>query len=565
MYCSDPLSLSIFETLSFWFFSPNVPVLVYYSHITAVVVSLLIGFFVVYSNRHDLAARILAVISVTFSAWSLADILLWTQINTSVIMFIWSFWFLFFAMMFALSLYFLYVFLNKKDAPFRYKLFFASLLSPILFLSATRYNLVGFDLFGCSAIENPLMINAVYAFAAVVFLSVCVLGLRQILQVSGSGISKGEVKLATAGVALFLLSFSVATYIASIANIFNAEPDTFAIEQYGYFGMTVFIAFLTYIIVRYKAFNVKLIAAQALVFGLVILIASQFLFIRNPVNRVLNGVTLALSLSFGFLLVKSVKREIEAKELIQSQKDQLEKANARLRELDTQKNEFLSFASHQIRSPLAALKGYTSIILEGDLGPISNDLREVVKTIRTSANTLTNVVEDYLNITRIELGTMKYDLKLIDLKTLVSEVIAEQRPNIESKGLAFNVSIDQTLSYPIKADLDKFKQVLMNVVDNSVKYTLKGSISISLERDPAKHIVRFKVVDTGVGIAPEVMPKLFRKFSRANNASEANIHGTGLGLFIAKEIVAAHSGKLWAESEGEGKGSAFIVEVPEVK
>ena len=202
---------------------------------------------------------------------------------------------------------------------------------------------------------------------------------------------------------------------------------------------------------------------------------------------------------------------------------------------------------------------------EGDAGPVSDGMRKIVQTILTSVNTLSSVVEDYLNITRIELGTMRYDLKEIDLKGLVAEVVAEQKPNIEAKGLAFNVSIDQAQPYPIKADLDKFKQVLMNVVDNSVKYTLKGSISISLEKDTARHMIRFKVVDTGVGIAPEVMPKLFRKFSRAKNASEANIHGTGLGLFIAKEVVTAHGGRLWAESEGEGKGSAFIVEVPEVK
>jgi signal transduction histidine kinase len=112
----------------------------------------------------------------------------------------------------------------------------------------------------------------------------------------------------------------------------------------------------------------------------------------------------------------------------------------------------------------------------------------------------------------------------------------------------------------------------MNTVDNSIKYTPEGSIALSLEKmvakdgpNAGKSVVRFKVADTGVGIRADVIPKLFQKFSRAPKASEANIHGTGLGLFIAKEIMIAHGGRVWAESAGEGKGSQFYVEVPEVK
>ena len=126
----------------------------------------------------------------------------------------------------------------------------------------------------------------------------------------------------------------------------------------------IFIAFLAYIIVRYKAFSIKLIAAQALVFALVILIGSQFFFIRNPVNKVLNGVTLALSLGFGYLLVKSVKREVEQRERLEMLTRELETANEKLKELDKLKSQFLSFASHDLKSPIALVKQFATLIYD---------------------------------------------------------------------------------------------------------------------------------------------------------------------------------------------------------
>ncbi|HEU0080454.1 MAG TPA: HAMP domain-containing sensor histidine kinase [Candidatus Paceibacterota bacterium] len=260
--------------------------------------------------------------------------------------------------------------------------------------------------------------------------------------------------------------------------------------------------------------------------------------------------------------MKNINSEEKAREKIEKLAAELDTKNTRLLELDKQKTEFISFATHQLRSPLTAMKGNASLILEGDFGPVSDGVKGVVQTIYTSIRTMINIVEDYLNVSRIELGTMKYDLRDMDFRDLVKEVAREQQPNIEAKGLKWSVDVDESQPYKIKADPDKFKQVLMNTIDNSVKYTPEGSIAISLRRKDGKAL--FAVKDTGVGIRADVMPKLFQKFSRAPKASEANIHGTGLGLFIAREIVTAHGGRVWAESAGEGQGSQFYVEVPVV-
>jgi signal transduction histidine kinase len=289
-----------------------------------------------------------------------------------------------------------------------------------------------------------------------------------------------------------------------------------------------------------------------------------FVFVRlliseNSNEQLINGSLLLLLVIFGIFLIKSVIKEVSQREKIELLATDLQKANARLTELDKQKSEFVSFATHQLRAPLTAMKGYASLILEGDMGVISEEVKNAIVRIYESSGTLTNIVDDYLNISRIELGTMKYSFEKIDLKNLVSDVMGELKPNIEKSKLDVVFDCDKTKKYTVKVDPDKFKQIIMNIIDNSMKYTPKGKINVGLSLQSGKVI--FSVKDTGIGIAPEVLPKLFMKFSRATNGSRQNIHGTGLGLFVAKEIVNAHKGKIWAESQGEGKGSSFYVEV----
>jgi signal transduction histidine kinase len=210
------------------------------------------------------------------------------------------------------------------------------------------------------------------------------------------------------------------------------------------------------------------------------------------------------------------------------------------------------------------MKGYASLILEGDLGVLNDKVRDAITRISNSSKTLTNIVDDYLNISRIELGTMKYSFEVMDFKDIVTHVIAELKPNIDKSGLKFNFStnpLNPQERFMIHADRDKFKQVIANLIDNSMKYTRSGSIEVLLSKNNANRKITFSIKDTGIGISPEVMPKLFVKFVRADNANKQNIYGTGLGLYVAKDIITSHKGKIWAESDGDGKGSTFLVEM----
>lgn len=533
------------------------PPLLYYSYVPIIVISLLLGVFILKRDKFSLISKCFFGIASFFSLWALNAIVQWIASYHTALMFAWQLNAFLELPIFIFSIYFVYAFVNGKDLPFKWKAALASVFIATCGLLPTSFNIVNYDISTCEGTIGYLW-NVIYSFEALsifVIIGICVAGLRN----GGLEVKKKKaIKVLLYGMVIFLAVFA-------ISNIYGDIIDIYDVTLVGPIGMVVFIALLSYMIVQYRIFNVKVIGTQVLILGLVSLIGSQLFFVVNRTNQILTVVTLMLSVMIGYFLVKSVKREIEARTLIEKQKGELEVANARLKELDKQKTEFVSFATHQLRSPLAAMKGNTSLILEGDYGPIGDGVRSAVETIQTSAKTLATVVEDYLNISRIELGTMKYDMRDMDFKDMVKEVVNEQKPNINAKGLAFTVSIDESQAYKIKADPDKFKQVVMNTIDNSVKYTPQGSLSISLVKDPVKGVVRLKIADTGVGIRADVMPKLFQKFSRAPHANEANIHGTGLGLYIAKQIMDAHNGRIWAESEGEGKGSQFYIELPEAK
>ncbi len=317
---------------------------------------------------------------------------------------------------------------------------------------------------------------------------------------------------------------------------------------------------ISYAMIRHRVFNVRLIATESFVLALWIFILFRTILSDSLQERIINGSLLAGTVLIGIFLIRSVIKEVETRERIEKLAGELGVANERLKMLDQQKSEFVSIASHQLRSPLTAIKGYSSMILEGSFGTVSDKVRDAVDKVFQSSQHLVNIIEDFLNISRIEQGRMKYEFSTVDLRKLAQEVIGEMKPTVDQAGLKINLEAQDTDKYLITGDLGKVKQVINNIVDNAIKYTPKGSMTLSLSRNPNIHKIYLKVRDTGVGISPEAMKKLFEKFSRAEGASKVNIRGTGLGLFVAREIMKAHRGNIWAESPGEGRGSTFIME-----
>ncbi|MHB1316806.1 MAG: sensor histidine kinase, partial [Minisyncoccota bacterium] len=262
----------------------------------------------------------------------------------------------------------------------------------------------------------------------------------------------------------------------------------------------------------------------------------------------------------GILLIKGVREEVSQREKVEKLAIDLEKANGRLKEVDQLKSEFLSLATHQIRAPLTAIKGYVSLILEGDYGETSEPVKGAVKIIGQSCENLVLIVNEFLDISRIEQGKMKYNLEKFNLKTFVEQILTELKPNINDANLFCEFSGDDSFVY---ADKGKLKQVVGNLIDNAIKYTPTGGMGIVVSKHDNN--IYFSIKDTGIGISKEDMLKLFGKFTRTKDASKTNVIGTGLGLYVAKQMIEAMKGKIWIESDGAGKGSTFIIELPEGK
>lgn len=354
----------------------------------------------------------------------------------------------------------------------------------------------------------------------------------------------------------YVIYFSVA---ASIGGGSVFATTFFGIPPYPLILFSLYPVITGYAILRHQLFNVKIIATQLITFILWVSIFVRMMFSTSVKEQFADGILFLISIVLGLFLIKSVKNEVKNREQIEALAKELEGANEHLKELDQQKSEFVSMASHQIRGPLAAMRGYASMLLEGDFGPMEPGVKDSVDKIYQSTKDLVVLVGDYLDVSRIEQGRMKYEFTQFDLKETVSTLITEYKPNFDKAKLTVSFDFDPG-EYFVDADQGKIKQVIGNLIDNSIKYTPTGGIHLWLKRKGADKI-QICISDTGVGIDPAVLPRLFEKFTRAPDASKTNIIGTGLGLYVARKMIEAHNGRVWAESAGQGKGSTFFIEL----
>jgi len=539
----------------FLFISDNVfSSLIYYSHILPILVCCTLAILLFVRSRNDRAVRILIFLCLLFSAWSLFDLITWANEVPELVIFFWSTLIILEPIIFITTLYFLLVFIRNKDITNYEKLLFFIFITPTIILLPTEHTIQSFNLLNCEreATEGWVVFYG-YVVEVIMVSWGVIAGLRAV-KIEKDGSKKKQILLVTTGFFLFLLAFSW-------GNISGSITEDWSIGQYGLLGMPVFIGFLVYVIVAYKRFNTRIFATQALVASLWLLMSGILLINTIENVRIITSLTLIVSLLLGFKLIKGVKREIEQREKIERLAIDLEIANSKLKELDLLKSEFLSFASHQLRNPLTAVKGYASLVLEGDYGKVKPEITTVFQTIYDSTVSLLLMVQDFLDVTKITQGGMKYDMQEFDLRKLLEDIIIQEKPVIDEKGLTFDlIVLNENENYTILGDANKLKQVFVNVIDNSIKYTLKGSLKLILEKQTTKYIVSVK--DTGVGISQEDIAKLFEKFSRATGARKINVTGSGLGLYLAKQIVEAHEGSVRVESPGVGLGSTFIIELP---
>lgn len=538
----------VFQLFSENVFSP----LIYYSHLTPVVVSLIFGTYLFLSNRASLLNRILLGVTLILSAWLLLDLVLWATASPQVVLYVWSVVNLLEPVIYAGFVYFTMVFIVQKDVSTETKLLIALPLLPTIILAATPWNVAGFNLTNCDreVLEGPMVYyNYLIEIGYVVW--IFILGIGALLKENAST-QRTQSILVVVSILILLLGFAS-------GNIIGSFSEDWALGQIGLFVIPVSIGALTYLVIqlRFLSRN-QIMAAQVLVIGLWLAVGS-ILFIRNieSVRWLVIAILLLLGL-LGFMLMRSFKHEVQQRKEIEKLAEDLESANSRLKQVDLLKSEFLSVASHQLRAPLTAIRGYAANMDEGAYGEVPNTMKEPLQVIQESARLMSNAIEDYLNISRIEQGRMKYEKAEFDVADLAHKVVNELEPVAHSKNLKLLFSTNGPAK--ITADIGKIKQVITNLVDNAIKYTVDGTVTVAVDKNASR--ARISIIDTGVGISAEDIEKLFSKFTRARDANKVNTTGTGLGLYVAKQLTEGNGGKIWVESDGVGKGSRFIMELP---
>ena len=249
----------------------------------------------------------------------------------------------------------------------------------------------------------------------------------------------------------------------------------------------------------------------------------------------------------------------ELKKKVQERTLQLREANTRLRQLDKAKTLFLSIASHQLRTPLTGIRGFLSMILQGDFGGLPAKVRQILEEVYSNTTRLIRLVSTFLNVSRIEAGHLSLMKVEYDLIPMARKVVNELKFEAQSKGIKLSFECKEK-KIIANIDADKIEDVLVNLTDNAIKYTDKGWVRLRLIDLGAK--VRFEVQDTGQGLNQEEIKTLFNKFVRGDRAPKLHTDGSGLGLFIAKRIVEMHKGHIGVDSPGVGKGSTFWFEAP---
>jgi signal transduction histidine kinase len=221
-------------------------------------------------------------------------------------------------------------------------------------------------------------------------------------------------------------------------------------------------------------------------------------------------------------------------------------------------SDFLSVATHELKAPTTIIKGYLSNITEGDYGDIDPKVKEPIEVAMSQTDRLNSLVQDLLNVSRVEQGRIQYTLKAVDTGKILNTIIENYRPIAEAKGLQLIYEVETELSLA-RADEGRVQEIFTNLVDNAIKYTSKGTVKIS--QHVVKNTLITNVRDTGFGMSPDAISRLFQRFYRIQTEKTQGISGTGLGLWIIKQYIEAMGGKIEVESM-ENVGSNFIVTLP---
>lgn len=332
----------------------------------------------------------------------------------------------------------------------------------------------------------------------------------------------------------------------------------------GSFLILLFTIWTTISIFRFKYFNIKIFSTFGFSAILAILMLAE-VFTASGWQEVMFRIAVFLAVSFvGWQLIKSVRHEIKQKEELEMLTGKLREANMHLKELDKMKDDFLSMASHELNTPLAAIEGYLSMMLdEGMGGKLEPKTHDYLTRIYKASERLSSIVKDLLNVSRIESGRIHLIYAESQVEDILKQAAAEIDPSLKEKKHHICMELPSKPLPRTWIDITRITEVVINFLGNAVKYTDEGGhIEVGAKEEKGNIVIWVK--DNGRGIPKDKASQVFEKFTQVDVLKD-EVKGTGLGMYISQKFTELHHGKIWFESEGDGKGTTFFCSLPIVK
>lgn len=528
-----------------------------------IVLNLSLGVAIILQPKRSFDAITFFFITLAFSLLSVANYFALTE-NLDKALY-WIRFEMFFAAIHTF-LFFVFVHIFTKESysySIKRSFIFGLLFILILLISLSPYLFNGVT-FNTKTNSTETLPGALFPFYAIWLFGTMFLSMRKVIKTyrQSSGTLRAQWK--------YMLYGSFTTYLALI--IFNFVfaaffHNTAMLKYTPLYSLPIVIA-TAYAIINYNLFSMKILATEAFVSILVVVFFARIVISETITDRIIETLIFTATALFGMLLIRSVKEEVRAREEIRvlakrltESNWELARTNERLRIIDQRKSEFVSIVSHQLRTPITAIKGYASMILEESYGNISETLKTPIEKIFLSSKRLAEMVNDFLDLSKIEQGKMSYSFTSVDIKKMLEDIEEEFTPIAKKKGLDLAFQPETDGSFMVTADEGKIRQIFTNLIDNAIKYTPKGGIIVSIKKNDKNGKIAVHIKDTGIGLSQDDIHHLFGKFARGEGAQKEYTDGSGLGLYVAKKMIEAHHGKIWADSEGLGKGSEFVVEL----
>ena len=527
--------------------------------IIVAVSNLILGGLVYFNNRKSLVNRVFGIWAFSLTLWSINSFLFYVFGNSpSASLLLGRLLYATAVIIVVTLLYFTEIFPDSINLKRRYT---AIIFAPatLLFIFTIASDLIIEDIaisvFDNKAIFGPLFI--LYALFIIIYVALSVFILIRKYQYVQNNNIKIHIHLMLIGIATSGFFGITATILLPMFNVFN-------VDKFGPVSTVFMVGFMAYAIAKYNVMNIKVIATKFLGILLSFVLFINLIFSKTASEFLINIIIFFAGTIISYLLVKSASAEINIRKKLENLTSKLQIANEDLRKLDETKTEFMSLASHQLRTPLTSIKGYSSMIKSGDFGKISSEQKEPLDIIFMSTENMNNLIDDFLNASRIEKKRgFDYNFVVDNPINLIKEIIDNLSIQIKNKGLKFVYENKINKEVKIKFDNRTLLQAISNLIQNAIKYTNNGSITVKISR--TNNHLEFSVKDSGIGMTSDDLKMLFKRFFRSESVKIDHPEGTGLGLYLAERIILDHGGKIWAESKGIGKGSSFFITLPVVK